>query len=339
MRQINCKSFLPGFVSIVIIVGMAIQSLATNVDMAAFVKKDTYMTKYYELDWRIDEIEKNLERMYKFTCTNVVSFAGSGAVSQHGAPWRTQWLNRTPIGQNAYGNTYLYMVQPIAFFDDPNYLRFQKRFTLVAGGTGSTGSYRYHTTVMEKEYPASVCKWGNGIEPAPSAKVKIKVTESITGGSTDTTTLEYIFGPFKKIPKYTGYGQNNGKFVILPDCIYAGTVNNANLSYAYGRETQPTSWTSISSTTLYTYGYYPTGVQDASGWPDYTKEDIERDAYSRRNQRVLTNIWFDGTTLMDLSSYENVWIRYVYSSSSATDPFGVNFGMGDFTVTSWNYNK
>ena len=77
MNKINFKKIAPGIISVVIIAGMAIQSFATNVDMAAFVKKDTYMTKYYELDFRIDDIEKSLARTYRFVCTNLKSYGGT----------------------------------------------------------------------------------------------------------------------------------------------------------------------------------------------------------------------------------------------------------------------
>ena len=66
MNKPSFKKFLPGLVSVIIIAGMAVQSFATNIDLAAFVNKDKYMTKYYELEWRIKDIEKRLDR--KFAC-------------------------------------------------------------------------------------------------------------------------------------------------------------------------------------------------------------------------------------------------------------------------------
>lgn len=337
MKKINFKKIIPGFISFVIIAGMAFQSFATNVDMAAFVKKDTYMTKYYELDWRIDEIEKTLERMYKFTCTNVISFAGTGFYYADGSPAHAQILNGGHLYYgDSWAQTLVFKNYPTIFLDDSGYLRLNKRFPLSYGGL-----FKAHNIVMEKEYHASQCLWHEGIVPAPNCKVKMKVIHKIKSLDGNASEFEYILGPFKKFPKYTAYGQTNGKFVVLPDCLNRTTMNQTGLQYAYGTETQPTSWTNFSTTSasLYTYGFYPTGRGDQSGWPDYTDEDIEKDAYSRKNQRMLTYIWFDNAVPQDLSSYKNLWIRWTYTTSDSSYPSSSYWGLRDMTITSWNNNK
>ena len=76
MKKINFKNLIPGLISIVVIAGMAFQSLATNIDLAAFVPKDIYMEKYYDLEFRARDIQNSIERTYKFVCTNVKTFGG-----------------------------------------------------------------------------------------------------------------------------------------------------------------------------------------------------------------------------------------------------------------------
>ena len=76
IKNINLKNLVPGIISLMLIAGMAASTLATNIDLEAFVRRDDFLAKYNELDWRVDDIEKSLDRLYKFTCTNVKTFGG-----------------------------------------------------------------------------------------------------------------------------------------------------------------------------------------------------------------------------------------------------------------------
>ena len=194
MNKLSINKILPSVVSIMIIVGMAVQSFATNVDRAAFVQKDKYMTKYYELDWRIDDVNKSLERLYKFTCTNVRSFGGSG---------QEQSYDNIFYQRNAT-QTYHWYSLPIADLSEEGYLRVNNADALTwFGNHGKTDR-------MEFEIPASLCRWRKDVELYPHTKVKILLlrTWPNTSGTQQQATLQFEIkmGPFKKFPYINSTG-------------------------------------------------------------------------------------------------------------------------------------
>jgi hypothetical protein len=335
MNKLNMKKFIPCLVSIVVVAAMAIQSYATGIDVSAFIDIDTYLAKYNEIDWRIEEIEKNIERMYKFTCTNVKSFAGT-------AP-RSEALNNFPSAfyMGSYNSIYPSNNTLVALFDDPKYIRVNKLWSLTYGGTGSGGSYRTKTITLKRDFPASMCKWKDGIELQPTAKINFNITYGLTGTNTQATTLEVVMGPFKKFPKYTSYGAGTGTGYIceIPEGLFGGSIDAANcLYYATNKESVPTSWTSVSSTGLSINGNRVAGVAGESKFPAVTSTDIENWGYSVRPMRNITKIHFTNSTFApDLSTSDNVWIRFYYSTNGASLSTMTTYtSLRDFTITDWN---
>ena len=331
MNKLSFKKFLPGLVSVIIIAGMAVQSFATNIDLAAFVNKDKYMTKYYELDWRIKDIDGRLDRLYKFTCKNVKSFVGGSA---------SNYAINTPFAVNFWagnydGDNWLY-----AYLDDPKAIRVNTLYAFGIYGTPSL--YRRHTKIFKKEFPASICKWKPGIELLPNTKVKIEISDDKYATNDSTLVQTVIMGPFKKFPKYTSTGgsPSTGYICETPFCLFQSTWNWTNvMSYAYGSETEPTSWTSIGSdVNTYTYGYYNAGWNE-SQYPPLTREDYENgDVALGKKSMAHTKWYFQAGTVADLSSRTNVWLRIRYSYNS-TGGYSAWLNMGEFNITNWNANK
>ena len=334
MNKLSFKKFLPGLVSVIIIAGMAASTFATNIDLAAFVNMDKYLTKYYELDWRIKDIEKSLDRLYKFTCKNVVSFKGT--YTSENAPG-------TPFYQNSNGTAYLQHTGYVAFLDDPKALRLGTRNNLTYYGAqgAASGSYKFHTNTFVREIPASVCKWNQGIELLPNTKITVTHTDYVNSAANDTYTTTIIMGPFKKVPKFTGgSSQTTGYICELPFCLTTTTHNWTNaMSYNYNTETQPTSWTSIGSDVQsYTYGYYKSGWS-SSQYPALTAADFENgDVALGKKSLAHTMFYFAGGNIADLSSRTNVWLRLYYSGSGQSGP-ATWLSMDEVNLTSWNNNK
>ncbi len=333
MNKPSFKKFLPGLVSVIIIAGMAVQSFATNIDLTAFVNMDKYMAKYYELDWRIKDIDGRLDRLYKFTCKNVKTFGGT-----HYNPRG----RGTPFYMGSYNSNYNSDNYFYAFLDDPKAVRVNRRYLLIYNGTGSPGgTYRLHTNTMKREFPASMCKWNKGIELLPTTKISFSIDDRVTGGNTNTMTATVTMGPFKKVPKFTGgQSQATGYLVELPVQLFNSTWNWTNvMQYAYGSETQPTSWTNLGSDVqLYSYGYYYAGYSN-SQYPPITREDYENgDIAIDKKSFGHTFLYFNAGTVADLSSRTNVWLR-MYYSYSATSSWGSYAGLDQLNLTSWNNNK
>ena len=335
MNKLNFKKLVPCLVSIVIIAGMAAQSFATGVDLSAFVDIDTYMTKYNEIDWRIEEIDKSLERMYKFTCTNVKTFAGILT--------RSDTLNNFPsvFYMGNYNSTYPSENTLVAFFDDPKYLRVNKMWSLTYGGTGAGGSFKNKTITLQRDYPASMCQWKDGIVPQPTAKIDFNITYGVTGYNTQAATLEVVMGPFKKFPKYTSYGAGvtTGYICEIPEGIFNSSMSIANnLYYATNKETKPTSWTSVANTAFAMNGNRQTGIAGESKYPEITSADIESWGYEVRPKRNITKIYFESAVFSpDLSASENVWIRFYYTSSGASlSTMATYASLRDFNILGWN---
>jgi hypothetical protein len=315
---VNKKKTITSLVSFIIIAGMAIQSLATNVDMAAFVKKDTYMSKYYELDYRIDDIEAELERLYKFVCTNVVSYHGAGA--------DTVLTGRIFLRKNQT-QTYHWSSYPIVDLSEEGYLRVNHMDQLQ-----SFGSHPKNDTFV-KEFPASLCKWGNGFEVKPETKVRIKATRGVGTGSGISWACSYsyelVMGPFKKIPYITTTGATNG-FIMSTQQALAIAPTSYTPYYAYGTETEPTSWSSLGGSVYYGNTIFDTN--DVSKY-DY---DVANYSYNKYDKSGTScKIYVNSALTTDPSSRTNVWLRL---SGSGTGDL-INLNTSDPTLTTWNYNK
>ena len=315
---VNKKKIITSLVSFIIIAGMAIQSLATNVDMAAFVKKDTYMSKYYELDYRIDDIEAELERLYKFVCTNVVSYGG--ASSDNALAGRIFFRKNTT-------QTYHWSSFPIVDLSAEGYLRVNHMDQLQ-----SFGSHPKNDTLV-KEFPASLCKWGNGFEVKPETKVRLKATRGVGTGSgiswSCTYFYELVMGPFKKIPYLTVTGMPNG-FIMSTQQALAMAPTSYTPYYAYGTETEPTSWSSLGGSISYSNTYFD--INNISRY-DY---DVANYSYNKYDKSGLTcRINCNSAWTTDPSSRTNVWLRLTGSGNG--DLYNLN--TSDLTLTTWNYNK
>lgn len=314
---VNKKKTITSFVSLVIITGMAIQSLATNVDMAAFVKKDAYMSKYYELDYRIGDIEAELERLYKLTCTNVVSYGG--------AEWDTAMTN-TIFRRRETTQTYHFYNSPTADPSAEGYLRVNHMDQLQRFGSHPKNN------VFVKEFPASLCNWVNGFEIKPETKIYVKATRNVgTGTGTSWTcayTYELIIGPFKKVPYITSTGDAGS---IMCTQQYLNILNtNFTPSYAYGTETQPTSWSSLGGSVNISNTFF---TKPSLGGYDY---DIANYSYNKYDKSgVNMRMGVSGAMTTDLSSRTNVWLRF---TGNGTSEFRY-LSSTDLTLTTWNYNK
>lgn len=330
MDRLNFKKLLPGIVSIIIIAGMAVQSFATNVDMAAFVKKDKYMTKYYELDWRIDDIEQTLERLYKFTCTNVRSFGGAYNHAQE------DYL----FSQNSYQQTYHWSGSPVADLSEEGYLRVAPNDIIHWFGNHKK------TDRFVKKVPASLLRWRDGVELYPNTTVRTVVTRTSPSGATasqrSTYTIELVMGPFKKFPHITTGAGSMASTIFVGD----GFINSARnyrlaVYYAYDKDTEPTSWTAMSTGELnFSAADVGNGNFPASLQKKITMEDIEEVSYSGDYKKALVtpaHLYPITAFSTDLSNYDKLWIRGYVNAGAVANMEGVDFKT--LTITSWNYNK
>ncbi len=325
MKKINYKKIIPGFISLLIVAGMAMQSFATNVDFAAFVDRDKYMTAYYEIDWSIEELDKRIERMYKFTCTNVKSFAGTSYPTS-AFPYWNYYSN--------YNSGYPYYNYYVASIDQDKYLRVNKPYTLFY----TTNIYNANKVqTLQKDIPASLCKWKDGIELYPETKVTITMTRNIRSANTVDNTIEMIMGPFKKFPRYTAYGSRDGK--IFDSTMAVSTFNfgsGSTVYYATDTRTKPTSWPSTTTT----YPYLTTTYRGNSDnlYPDVTSSDELKDLLETGEERITNTFYFADTFSLDLSAKKDIWLRFYLSNSSINGAPG-QAAMYDYTITSWNYDK
>ena len=337
MIKMNFKKLLPGLTSIIIIVGMAIQSFATNVDMAAFVNKDKYMLKYYELDWRIDDIEAELERLYKFTCTNVRSYGG-------GTMWSS--TGKAVFNFSNENSDYPWRLMPAADLSESKYLRVNTRAAL------QTFTHPANTHKWFVEYPANALKWNPKIVPAPNCKVRIDFSRTMPSTSTwnqTETNCNYTvtMGPFKKFPKFTSAGSRlDTGYLFEIDGVPSGTgwVPSSGLAYyAYGTETMPTSWTADSTlrlSTNYTVWVNPSNV--ANGLTQFSVEEqnerMKNNPYAKTSNFIKTYYSIYTLPTTDISKYENLWIRTTTDTNGALDTVK-NSSFSECTLTTWNYNK
>ena len=318
--NINKKKLITPIISFVILAGMAASTLATGVDLTAFVNKEKYMTKYYELNYKIDDITAELERLYKLTCSNVVSFGGSN--------YTTLFTGRIFARRN-YTQSYHWWSCPTIDTMEDKYLRFNFMDALQRMSSPKADT-------MVKEVPAHLCKWRTGFELKPETKIKTKMTRTVGSGSgmgrAVPYTIEIIMGPFKKVPYVTTTG-DAGALMSTQEFVFPGWYN-LNWYYAYGTEKEPTSWSSQLGGTLYT----STSTSDASFVRQELRYpiDMENKGYKYDKNAQMTYLYVNSAMTTDISNRTNVWLRcyYSYTGSDLAD-----FTTNDYTITTWNYRK
>ena len=334
MSNINLKNMLPGIVSIAIIAGMAIQAFATNADMSAFVKRDKYLTTYHELDWYIDDIEKSLDRLYKYSCTNVKTWGGTG--------WNTHTLMDVWFSGYSGANSYHWYQNPIADFSEEGYLRVAQRDAINAFGNHSK------TDVLTKDVPASLLKWRSGVELYPHTKITHKITRvwpnTTSAEQHPTYTFEVEMGPFKKFPHVTGgtsWNQSTicaGPSSLLPG--FYGTVGTNAMYYAHGTDTRPTSWTTLTSAVFNNTTSSRNNTSTTTEFRDqYSATDLEENSYDNPDKANSTLRYYYYSTLpgVNISSYDKVWIRIYCSATNIT--YSTAYDTGSYNLTTWNNNK
>jgi len=254
MKNMNIKKLLSGFISLCIIMGMAALTFATDIDMSAFITKDEYLTKYHEIEYRVDDIDDRLDRLYKFTCTNVRTFGGSVVSASPNVTYRAP--RGASVFTSGYKTTqYKFYTALMASCDEEGYLVVNSPAQI------NYNVDRSNTVTLEKSYPASILKWRDGIEPAPTCEVKVKIDRRFDRNSTTaaydskiTEDIEIVMGPFDKYPapQSAGPEYNKGFICTLPDFILrhpgqqkSGNNYSDNMYYQIGTETEPTEWNSI----------------------------------------------------------------------------------------------
>ncbi len=325
MKNINFKKLIPGIISLMIILGMAAQSFATNVDLSAFVPKEEFDAKYYELNYRIKNIEDDIERTYKFVCTNVKTFAGTPNTANAGA--------RNPFNAWNTNSAYHWMNFPIADFSDPKALRFN------SGGMINLYGSHYKVSKFEYEIPATLCMWRDGIELGKECKIKVDASRtwgSATSPATNVTdvTVNVIFGPFKKFPNITTAGTqiSQGYVCDIPALPFKYTANGTAFYYAYGTETEPTTWTSDTGR-LYINTANP-GNTLYSKFPRKTAEYLKDHANSNDAAYINQMVHFNTAPAADFSTRTNLWLKYTYQVSSMAMDRG--FNLDSLKMTTWN---
>lgn len=325
MKNINMKKLIPGIISIVVVIGMALQSFATDIDMESFVRRDLHRQTYYELDWLIDDIEKSIERLYKWTCTNVVSFGGQG-----------NYVNGTTISyQRASTQTYHWNMDPITDLSEEGYLRFNPADAINAFGNHSKAD------VYEAELPASLALWRSEVELYPTTKIKAKLTRvwpnTTSASQSATWTQEIIMGPFKKFPNISTLTTQASTFCSVTK-FFPLSLDMASVSYRYGTDTEPTSWASMTGsltvlqTDKNTQSYTTIPRELLRGVT--TQADIEDNFYRGDKSKISTTAcyFYANTTWgTNLSNYDKVWIRAVGTVSGTYE-----HKIDGWTLTSWN---
>ena len=320
MKNINLKKFFPGLVSMIIIAGMAIQSFATNVDMAAFVHKDKYMTKYYELDWRIDDIEKRLDRLYKFTCTNIKSYGASG----------DDYVTSNPFYQGYSDHTYTWQSVPRVDLSEEGYLRFNTREAINAFGNHSK------TDIATQTFPASLFNWRDDIELYPHTSIKYNFKRTWPNSTAFNINAAYeivvVMGPFKKMPNITSTGSSGG--AICGGRIAMSSLPGGTLTYNYNSDTEPTSWINttggIAATTMNNGGLSSSyKVQVDPITPESMQE-----VYSDHTKAGPISIIYFSSVPTDLSSYDKVWLKCTFSSAGTYETRYIDTLR--LNLTTWN---
>ncbi len=331
MNIINLKKFLPGFISVVIIAGMAASTFATNIDLSAFVQRDTYKTKFYELEWRIDDIDNELDRLYKYTCTNIKSFAGSN-FAYNG------YVFRSAFHPNAQTSA-TYVAASIGKMLDTSqskYLRFN------SAGLLSWASATYDSTktlrVFEYSVPASRCIWRDDIELLPETKVSLRGT--LDGIINATSSIEIVMGPFKKFPKITspGMGKTTGYVCEWPTAVLHNAWSDRTIYYASGSKTKPTSWTTESSAKMY-ITYATRGITSNSKTVPSTDEDRAGGFFKEAMKDYTQQLYIYTSAFNALDGKENCWVRLNFSMSNDTGSMAARLDSSFVNHTNWNTHE
>lgn len=330
LDKMNFKKIVPSIVSFVIIAGMAFSTLATNVDMEAFIGREEYRTKFNEIEFRIGDIDTELERLYKFTCTNVQSFGGGGALNS--ATSRGSY----PFYYGSYNSAYHWQNRAICDFSEEGYLRFNApRMINFFGNHGKTDKLTY-------TIPGSLCSWREGIECTPDTMVRYDMTrtwrnqEGVDSSLVSSVSVTVTMGPFKKLPNITttGASRTQGNIVALPQDGFQNYSYAMNIYYAENSPKEPTSWTSdangrISQTT------YNRGNAAGSTFPVPSEEDI---VLASRNLQSPFVFYISTLTSKNLSTLkENCWLRFTYSNTQPS--IDILASLDTLVLTSWNHNK
>ncbi len=324
MNKLNLRKLIPGIISVFIIMSMGFATFATNLDLEAFVKRDVFLTKYYELDWKVDELDSMIQRLYKFTCDNVKSFSGT-YMHYNSSPYFAM--------PNQGNNTYPLRNYVITEISDEGYLHVNKRFTLYVNSFTKS-----NVKTLTREIPASLCAWMPGIEPAPNCKVKynIRITDTNPAQTSGTSsTVEVIMGPFKKFPRITGTGLSGALICEVPRILILSAFNPANSVYfAQNQEKEPTSWSS--TTTAMYVGTINKGSQ-YSRFPDMDITQFTNDIYTLDSSKQTQTFYFSNAFSQDLSNATNVWIRYYAVDNNNINTQGAYAAFPQMNITSWNY--
>ena len=327
-KKINLRKILPGFVSILLVLIMGFQTLATNVDLEAFVKLEDYERAYYETNWRIDDLDDELERLYKFTCSNVKSFGGVGDYSGV-SDIIFNWRNPT--------QSYTWWSDPIADLSEEGYLRFNAH--------GALNAFGGHNKVDRWEFkiPASRCGWHEGIDPAPNCSILVRFTRTFPNTTSRNqvetgSIVEVIMGPFKKFPKFTSTGstKTTGLIVTTDRTISANSTTPSSFYYAYNQTELPATWSSDATGRIFCGSTSSKGSN--SSYSTRTAAEFEADPYNKENGRSTGYFTMSALPTVDLSQYENVWIR-AYINSSSTNPYLYYSGFSNSTITTWNHDR
>ncbi len=326
-RKMNFKKYITCIISVVIVAGMALQSFATNVDLEAFVRKDLYMTKFYEIDYRIKDIDSSLDRLYKYTCTNLQSFGGAGASSRFISPFFNSY-STTP--------TYHWYIPPHADFSEEGYLRFNPTDAINAFGNHSK------TDRFTKEIPASLFTWKDGVELYPETTFTYNLTRvwpnTTATAQNATYTYEIIMGPFKKFPHVTAssYAWNTTS-ICTTKYVMGIRPTDGTLYYARDKMTKPTSWTSMTGgvirSTSVSKGHTSWGQPEFID-PRLTEQELSDNAYKDglKSDSSNTAFYFYNAPGTNISGYKDVWLRYVTSAT------GIEYwaDISTLNMTTWN---
>lgn len=320
------KKTIPALISVFIIVGMAVQSFATNVDFGAFVTKETFMTKYYEQEFLIDDIDREIERLYKFTCTNVKTFGGSS---------RSLLTGHAIFNMNTSGGAYHFFLHPFADLAEEGYLRFNHQSIINDFiGHGKRDDFYY-------EVPGPLVKWNDGVEPAENCKIRIDVYRTWPN-TTSPTSAESAYGgtvtmgPFKKFKKFTtaGSARSQASLCGIKMTEMGGwtAMTAGSFKYASDTKTMPTTWKTDSTAVLTATWYW--NNQPNYGYFTKTAAEIEAEPYSKKTADTRERtFYFNALPTTDFSQFTDFWIQIPVNVLPRT------FSMDDFTITTWNHNK
>ena len=343
-NNINFKKLIPGILSFVIVAGMGISTFATSVDPSIFVNKERHLTKYYEFEWRVKEVQNYLDRLYKFSCTNLKSFAGASSNSQGGSVLFNYYDYTSSLGMRPW---------PHVDLSEKKYLRYNYKGALYQNFAhpSNVHSWRY-------KRPASMFKWRPGVELYPTTTVTIDFTRSMPS-STTWQLIEYnssitlTMGPFKKFPRITSTGSTltGGYICEFPDYPMLSSLypaaNAGYYKYAYGTETLPTTWYNEN-----TMRAYVGSSQTASG-PNYNtytqykvadiKDQFDTTPYGFKNSikpNYIHNLMYVNGAApgIDFSQYEDFWLRVTYTEAGPLSAV-YNSNLGDMDLLTWNNNK